>query len=258
MLARWAEPRVLSRSWLPSRGLRPKERGCRKRRGKLNHAEDGQRGAEPKRESLAEQQAPESEAREQAEDVQSHRLPCPPKCGHDAGQKRLSHVVSEGQQSHEQRRDQHGDVKEQEARGEPSDSEPGRDQPAPSPAVGGSSDDGSEDEAGHTVPEQRETDTDLAEAVALCEVESEPGEDAGVEDRIEEDIDVRPLSAEGHEECAIAAQDVHHRRRWGRRGLAGESTIRQQEAPPHQAGETDNKTKPTPAERGLEERAEGR
>src|SRR5207245_3968321 len=132
-------------------------------------------------ESLAEQQARESEAREQAEDVQSHRLPCPlaPKCGHDAGQKRLSHVVSEGQQSHEQRRDQHGDVKEQEARGEPSDSEPGRDQPAPSPAVGGSSEAGSADEAGHTVPEQRETDTELAEAVALCEVEAESGGEAG-------------------------------------------------------------------------------
>ena len=65
-------------------------------------------------------------------------------------------------------------------------------------------------------------------------------------------------SAEGHEECAIAAQDVHHRRRWGRRGFAEESTIRQQESQHHQAEDADNKKDPTPAERGLEERAEGR
>src|SRR5712692_6552413 len=92
-----------SGSWPRRRGLRAEEWDRRERGGELNGGEDGKRVTEPYLEHLAEEQAPEPEAREEAEDVHAHRLSRARAAerSHDAGQKGLGHVVPEREQGHD-------------------------------------------------------------------------------------------------------------------------------------------------------------
>lgn len=150
-------------------------------------------------------EAAQAHAGKQGEDVECHgQSAVAGQVGDDAAQGWLGHVVAQRQGHdaglHRQQRQWTG----QQQRADPAESYSGGDDPGTAVAIGQPADDRAEQQAGDAVAEQRQADAELAQVKLLVQIHPEPGVDPGVQQRVDEHVEVGTPSTGLTEQAQVA------------------------------------------------------
>lgn len=154
---------------------------------RLADREDAQRRTEPERQQLAEQVGAQPETGEQNEDVEARgtaRSLGPADVSDDASQKRLREVVADRDDEDGDRADDDAGVRDEQRGAGRANREPSGKDAAAAVTVCSTADPGAQQEPGNPVADDGDGDADLPQSIPAGEVEPEPGEQPGMEDRL--------------------------------------------------------------------------